>query len=176
MPEPRDVALVALRIAVAMLLVAGVGAIAHLPLGETPDGAALRVALRTPHAQIETCRDRTPEELAALPVHMRQLRICQINTIDYRLQVAIDGRSVVDRAVVHHGVRRNRPLVADVTVPAEPGAHRVLVRFAPTSPVEPAAGAPPLPDATFDADVDFPPGRIRVLTLGADGASFRLAG
>jgi len=41
-PEPRAVALVALRIAVAMLVVAGVGVLAHLPLGEPAAGAQSR--------------------------------------------------------------------------------------------------------------------------------------
>jgi len=175
-PEPRAVALVALRIAVAMVVVAGVGVLAHLPLGEPAAGAALRVALRTPRAQVEICRDRTAEELAALPVHMRQPRACEVTTIDYRLHVTIDGHTVVDRLLVHRGVRKNRPLVADETIPAAPGARRIVARFEPESAIPPGADAPPLATARFDADVELVPGRIRLLTLAADGASFRLCG
>lgn len=178
MPEPRalSLALAALRIAVAMLLVAGVGWIAHLPLGEPAAGAALRVALRTPLAQVEICRDRPAEELAALPVHMRQPRLCEVTAIDYRLRVTVDGRTVVDRLLAHRGVRKNRPLVADETISAVPGVHRVVVRFEPESAIPPGADAPPLVTALFDSDVELVAGRVRLLALAGDGASFRLGG
>jgi hypothetical protein len=177
-PEPRalSLALVALRIAVAMLLVAGVGWIAHLPLGEPAAGAAMRVALRTPLAQVEICRDRPAEELAALPVHMRQPRICEVTTIDYRLRVVVDDRIVVDRLLAHRGVRKNRPLVADETVALAPGIHRVVVRFEPESEIPAGADGPPLATALFDAEVELEPGRVRLLALADDGASFRLGG
>jgi hypothetical protein len=175
-PDPRLLALVAVRIAVAMLLVAGVGALAHLPLGEPPAGAVLRVALRTPHARIEICRDRTPEELAALPVHMRQPRRCETTAIDYRLRVTVDGRTVVDRLLAHRGVRRNRPLVADETLPLAPGPHRIVAEFAPASETAAEPGTPPLPAATFAGEVELVRGRVRLLALAEDGASFRLGG
>jgi len=168
--------LVALRIAVAVVLAAGVGALAHLPFGDPPDEAALRIALRTPHAQVETCRDRSDEELSALPRHMRQRRLCEVTTVDYHLRVEVDGRTVVDRTVVHRGVRHNRPLVADELLPVAPGSRRVLVRFAPVAKDSIPVESPDLVTAFFDESVDFTVGRVRILALDPDGESFRLSG
>jgi hypothetical protein len=173
-PDARTVALVALRLAVAVAAMAGVGAIAHLPLGEPPREAALRVALRTSLGQVEICHDRTAEELAALPAHMRQARTCEITTVDYRLRVTVDGRPLVDRAVVHHGVRRNRPLVVDELRRLAPGVHRVEVRFEPAA--SEIVGAGELPRAVYEGEVDFAAGRIRLLTLDPGAAAWSLAG
>jgi hypothetical protein len=173
-PDARSVGLVALRVAVAVLAVAGVGAVAHLPLGEAPVAGALRVALRTSLGQVEVCRDRSEEELAAFAAHMRQRRICEITTVDYRLRVLLDGRELLDRAVVHHGVRHNRPLVVDALLPVTPGEHRIEVRFEPTASTVDGAGE--LPHALYEGVVDFASGRIRLLTLDAGAAAWSLAG
>jgi hypothetical protein len=172
----RRIALVALRLAVGALLVAGVGALAHLPLGAAPADSALRVVLRTQHAKVEICRDRTAEELAALPAHMRQPRDCRETAVDYRLRVAIDGRTLVDRVVAHEGVRRNRPLVADESIPAAAGVHRIAVEFTPVSEIASTPGVPVLPAASFDDTVELTAGRVQLLALAHDGASFQLGG
>jgi len=168
------VALVALRLAVAVAAMAGIGAIAHLPLGAEPQEGALRIALRTSLGQVEVCRDRTAVELEALPVHMRQPRVCEVRTVDYRLRVAIDGQTRVDRTVRHHGVRHNRPLVVDELLRVTPGAHQVDVRFEPVG--DAGADAGELPRAIRGEDVAFAPGRIRLLTLDPDAATWTLGG
>jgi hypothetical protein len=173
-PDARTLGLGVVRLAVAVAAMAGVGAIAHLPLGEPPREGALRVALRTSLGQVEICRDRSEEELAALPAHMRQRRICEITTVDYRLRVAVDSRPLVDRVVVHRGVRRNRPLVVDELRRVAPGVHRVEVRFEPAANAVDGAGE--LPRAVYEAEVDFAAGRIRLLTLDAGAAAWTLGG
>jgi len=173
-PDPRTLAIAALRFAVAIGAVAGVGALAHLPLGEEPREGALRIALRTPLGQIEVCRDRTAAELEALPQHMRQPRVCDVHTVDYRLLVAVDGRTRIDRIVRHRGVRRNRPLVVDEMLRLPPGLHAIDVRF---EPAEAAAAVPAeLPRAALHDDVDFASGRIRLLTLDPDAATWTVHG
>ena len=155
------------RAATSLALVWGVGALAHLPLGEPSRAAALRLALRTERARIEVCRDRSAEELAALPAHMRQARDCRETAIDYRLVARLDGRVVVDREVAHHGVRRNRPLTADVLVEVEPGRHEVSIELAPDPEAVPE-GAGELPTYRLDGAVEFAVGRVRVASLSGD--------
>ncbi|MBZ0102439.1 MAG: hypothetical protein K8I65_09795 [Thermoanaerobaculia bacterium] len=157
----------ALRLAVPLGLMAAVSTLAHLPVGAPPEEAALRLALRTGAARVEICRDRTAAELAALPAHMRQVRVCDETAIDYRLRVAIDGAVRLDRRVTHRGVRRTRPLVVDVDLPVAPGVRRLEVEFLPVDP--PVDAAESLPAATFAESVDFAPGRILLLALEADG-------
>lgn len=174
MPDPRSVGLVALRIAVAVVAMAGVGAIAHLPLGEPPREAALRIALRTSLGQVEVCRDRSAEELAALPAHMRLPRVCEIRTVDYRLRLSIDGEPKLDRTVEHRGVRRNRPLVVDELLRLEPGRHRVDLSFEPVAGA--IAGAAELPRADHGTEVDFAAGRIRLFTLDPGASAWSPGG
>jgi len=157
----------ALRLALPLALMAVIATLAHLPVGAPPEGAALRLALRTAAARVEVCRDRSAQELAALPAHMRQVRVCEETAVDYRLRVAIDGAVRLDRRVTHRGVRRTRPLVVDVDLPVAPGERLLEVEFLPVDP--PAEAVASLPAATFAARVDFAPGRIQLLALAADG-------
>lgn len=172
MPDLRPLARGAAGLALALAVLAGISALAHLPVGaQSPDGA-LRLSLRTARARVEICRERSEAELAALPAHMRQARICEETAVDYRLEVAVDGRPRVDRRIVHRGLRRTRPLVVEELVLVAPGEHRVEVRFLP---VDPPAEATALPRPSFDAAVTFGAGRVRLLALGEDGV-LRLMG
>ncbi len=154
----------ALRFGVSLALVKAIGAIAHLPLGDPPTGAALRIALRIHQARIEVCRDNSPEELARLPVHMRQARVCRETPIDYRLRVAVDGEPVVDRMIRHRGVRRNRPLTVDERVAVSPGLREVTIDLTPQLPTE-TVDISELPVLQFAEEIQFERGRIRIVTL-----------
>lgn len=167
MPELARWGIRALRVVVPLAMMSAVAAIAHLPVGEPASGSALRLALRTAAARVEVCRDRTAAELAALPAHMRQVRICTETAVDYRLTVAVDGAARLDRRVEHRGVRRTRPLAVDAELPVAAGRHRVTVDFLPIDP--PAEAAATLPAPRFDAEVDFAAGRVVLLSLGAKG-------
>ena len=123
-----------LRGSVAAVVMAAIGAIAHLPLGAAPTASALRIALRTQHARVELCHEPTETELAGLPMHMRQKRICTETAIDFRLKIAVDGATRVDRLISHRGVRRNRPLVVDELLAVAPGTRRVAIEFTPIRP------------------------------------------
>jgi hypothetical protein len=157
----------ALRLAVSLALVAAVGAIAHLPLGEPASGAALRIALRTHQARIEVCRDLTAEELARLPAHMRRPRECRETPIDYRLRVVVDGEARLERLIRHRGIRRSRPLTVDELLPVAPGVRDVAIDFLPELPADLAADAGELPTLRLAGDLRFPTGRIRIATLRA---------
>lgn len=172
MPDPRTLLLAAARVGFAMLLIAAVGAVAHLPLGSAPTDSELRLALRTSHAQIEVCRDRSDAELAALPAHMRQRRDCKVTPVSYRLRLRVDGIDEVDRVVRHHGVRHNRPLVVDELLPIAAGSHDVEIDFTPTSPEADAAALAGLPAHHLAGRTDFPAGRIRLAALVADRLSW----
>jgi len=162
------IALAALRLAFAAALVAAVGALAHLPLGEAPLDGVVRVALRTLRAKVVLCTERSAAELAALPAHMRQARDCRETAIDYRLSVAVDGVARVDRVVAHRGVRRNRPLIVDEQVHLPPGARTVEIEFAPVVPDGFAGDVSELPLYRLGGRVEVAPGRIAVATL-SDG-------
>jgi hypothetical protein len=148
------------------------------PLGAAPDTAAVRLALRTALAHVEVCRDRTAEELAALPAHMRQPRVCEDRRPDYRLELRADGERVLARRVAPPGVHRDRPLTVDELVPIAPGKRRVEVLFAPDATPHAAAGPGAAvrqpPSWHLDCSAELTRGRILLVLL--DGAELRVAG
>jgi hypothetical protein len=165
----RSAARLAARLAAAAAIVAAVGALAHLPLGEAPAEAGLRVDVRARSAKLELCTERSPAELAALPAHMRQARDCRETAVDYRLRVAVDGAVLVDRPVAHRGVRRNRPLVAGELLRVPAGARRVEIEFTPIVPEGAGDAAGSLPSWRLDETVTLGAGRVAIAAVDDAG-------
>jgi hypothetical protein len=92
-------------------------------------GAIVRLAWRARGEQVRDCRRLSPEELQELPLHMRQEEVCEGRLLPYRLVVALDSVSLVDRLVHGAGAREDRPLYVFQDLIVEPGRHRLSVRF-----------------------------------------------
>ena len=116
--------------ALAAALMAGVIWASNAPLTahRSPD-SILRLAWSARPERVEDCRQRSPEELAQLPQHMRQPIVCEGTTAEYRLQVRIDGRLVADRVVHGGGLRRDRRLYVFEEVALPPGEAAIAVGF-----------------------------------------------
>lgn len=99
-----------------------------LALNATSDGV-LRLAWGARPERIETCREPRPEELANLPQHMRQARICEGVTAEYRLIVTGPDGVRLNRIVRGGGIRRDRPLYVFEELPVSPGAAVFNVAF-----------------------------------------------
>ncbi len=162
------------RAAFTAVLFGAVAVLGQIPFGETPREAYLRLALRTTGAQVEVCRDRTAEELEALPAHMRQPRACDRHAIPYRLQVRLGGETVLDEVLSPRGARSDRPLVFDRQVAVEPGSARLAVSFVPDESAGDGAGAElaaALAQAgrhELDQTVQLEAGRITLVRLDGD--------
>ncbi len=154
------------RFVVSGFLVLGVGHLAHLPLGREPAEAALRLAIRTAAAKLEVCRDRSPAELAELPVHMRLPRVCEDRPVTYRLEVWLDGTLRHSALASKRGLRADRPLVIEETLLAAPGTHAVRIRFAPelTSELSSAELAE-LPHGELEESLELAAGRVALVTF-----------
>ena len=137
-------------------LAAGSAAISRVPVHGTADrGARLRLSWTARGERIERCRRLTDQELANVPVHMRQQEICDGAAAPYRLLVGLDGVAAATDTVIGAGARHDRPLSVYREIVVEPGPRRVTVRFerladSTTSPTPPdsaraqaARGAPP---------------------------------
>jgi hypothetical protein len=157
-----------LQLAVALGILLGVEALAHLPLGQPPAGAAIRLAIRTAAGKIEICRDVPPEELARLPVHMRQPRLCEEQPVIYRLTLRVDGAVVHSVRAERRGMRGDRPLVIDDLVAVAAGRRTLVVTLEPEVPEGTApAAAGALPRGELARTVDLPAGRIALVTWEA---------
>ena len=127
-----DLPRLALQLAVALGILLGVEALAHLPLGAPAEGAAIRLAVRTAAGKIEICREVPAAELAQLPIHMRRPRICEEQPVAYRLTLRVDGVT---------GARRSAPSGAECAATAR-WSSTTSSRFAPGGRSSSSASSP----------------------------------
>ena len=142
---------------VAAGLVAGLVRASSAPLIVHPSNdGLLRLAWSARPERIQKCRQRSDEELARLPQHMRQPLACEGTTAEYRLQVRVDGALVVERIIRGGGLRRDRRLYVFEELPLRAGIETAIdVRV---DRVEPDAGPPAVSDAESSGPrVDFVP-------------------
>lgn len=127
-------------LAIALMAVIVRGSTASLTVHGSTDGQ-LRLAWSARPERIEQCRQRTEEELARLPQHMRQPLACEGATAEYRLQVRVDGALVFERVVRGGGLRQDRSLYVFHELTLEPGDTALEVRLDRLGP-DPAPVAP----------------------------------
>ena len=119
-----------LATAVALLMIVGILAGSHGRLAEfSRDEAIVRVAWSARPERIETCRRVSDEELAKLPVHMRQRLVCEGTTARYRLEVTRNGLLLDTATMQGGGMRHDREVYVSREVLIPPGDSRVSVRF-----------------------------------------------
>ena len=140
-------------------------------VAEPEDVAAIRLSWRAAGERVEECRTPTPEELAALPAHMRRERICEGRLLPFRLRVSVDGASLFDQPVRASGARRDRPTYVLDEFRVEPGAHRLSVRFEVEAP---PGLQPQQAPRVLDQTVVLPPRAVALVSLAPDGSSLLL--
>jgi hypothetical protein len=147
------------RTVVAVALMTAIALLAQVPMGAEPTSAALRLSLRAP-ASIQECRERSAEELAALPAHRRAPTVCETVAVSYRLRVAVDDVLLFESRVQGTGLRRERPLVVYKDLPLLPGRHRL------EAALEPEPGAPvAAPAYRLRRELEVSPGQVALVTL-----------
>ncbi len=160
-PGRRPRVLAGLRTGVAVTAVlATIATLSQVRAGRTPTDGAIRLAWRLPGQSWEDCRDRTAEEIARMPAHMRQARECRTVYLHYRLQVRRDDRLVLDREIAPLGARGDRPLFVEQDLPLPPGTHRWLVDFVPVNDPQGAGLA-----LTLDTTLTVRGGQARLITF-----------
>lgn len=151
------------------ILLSAVVLLGQIPYGAAGGEAVLRLALRAAHGKAEICRERSAEELEALPQHMRQPRLCEEVAPPYRLSVQVDGKDVLDEKIAPGGFRGDRPLVVDRQVEVAPGTVRLEIDFAPATDLRLdealAQSGLELPSYTLDRETELVSDRITLVTL-----------
>ncbi|MBI4421495.1 MAG: hypothetical protein HY560_11780 [Gemmatimonadetes bacterium] len=116
--------------AFALASMVAVGALSRVPFTAEPGShALLKLAWRTRGERVQECRRRTPEELARLPVHMREDEVCEGRVLPYRLEVMIDGAPALNLLVRGGGVREDRPIYVYRQFALSAGSHHVRINF-----------------------------------------------
>ena len=110
------------------------------------DHGVVRLAWSLRPDRLETCRQRSAEELARLTQHMRQETVCEGGTAAYDLTVRRDGAVVAQQRVRGGGWRHDRRLYVlhDIEVPR--GASQIDVQFERADGGAAPNGAPIQPD------------------------------
>jgi hypothetical protein len=89
----------------------------------------IRVAFSARPQRIETCREVSDEELADVPVHMRQSTVCEGTTASYLLEVLHQDTLVTSVPVHGGGLRRDRQLYVLLELHVPSGATTIEVRL-----------------------------------------------
>jgi hypothetical protein len=136
------------------------------------DEASIRLSWRTVSEPVSACRAPTPEELEALPPHMRMKEICERRHVPFRLRVAIDGVPVRDALLRPPGARGDRPLHVFEELRVAPGTRRLAVEFEEErdAAAEPARAAVKL---ALEAELELTPRDVALVTT--DETDERLA-
>jgi len=91
--------------------------------------ARARVAFSARPERIEKCRTLSADELANVPVHMRQTVVCEGTTARYRLEIRRDDSLVATALLRGAGLRHARRLYALREVSLPSGASTIDVRL-----------------------------------------------
>ncbi len=96
----------------------------------TPENMALlRLSFTHSGDRSATCRDRTPEELAKLPLNMRQAQICDRRRPPIYVELEVDGALIYSAESAPSGIAGSGPsrLYERLLLPA--GVHDLTVRM-----------------------------------------------
>jgi hypothetical protein len=91
------------------------------------DQALLRLSLLHPGAPLHDCRQRSAEELAKLPAHMRVAQDCPRERSPVHVRVTLDDRRIVDESFAPSGLSRDGAAAAYRRIAIPTGAHRLSV-------------------------------------------------
>lgn len=150
---------------VAVGLTVATAALSRVPVSfSADDQGQLRLSWRVEGVTAEACRPLSAEELARLPVHMRNPKACIGVIASYHLQVTVDGAATVQDTIRPPGARGDRPITVLRELPLAPGPHRVGVRFDALLPE-----GVPVPEGVaslaWEGAVDVGRGDVVLLTL-----------
>jgi hypothetical protein len=114
---------------VTVALALGIAGLSARPRWQSlpPDAALLRLSFT--HSGVRNCRDRTPDELAALPANMRARQICDRARAPVYVELDVNGATVLAAELPPTGLAGSGPSRAyeRFTLPA--GTHDIAVRL-----------------------------------------------
>lgn len=157
-----------LQVVVAAVILALIGGLSQVPFTpEKPENALLRLSWRVRGEAVQQCRDRTPEELEKLPIHMRTPQVCTGRVSSYELGIEIDEHEFPDTEIRAAGARADRPIYVFREIPITAGVHDIEVEFHSThSPNE---------GVKFEERVTAQAGEILLLTYDQERRALYLS-
>jgi hypothetical protein len=111
------------------LIMATIGVFADTPSYTNFPADQAMIRLSFSHGGARDCRERTAEELAALPPNMRAPQICSRERVPVRLEVDLDGSPLVHADLPPGGLRGDGPSRIYQGFPVAPGRYTVDARL-----------------------------------------------
>ncbi len=130
-----------------------------------PGESLIKLTFKHPGLTSEDCRERTPEELAALPAHMRKAKDCKRTRPPVRVEFSLDGRVLLARTFPATGIMKDGPSYAYETFPVPPGSHKIVVNMRDSIRKEGF-------DYHFERDLTLAPGAVAVIDFDNARQSF----
>lgn len=124
------------------------------------DHGALRLSFA--HSGVRNCRDRTEEELAALPRNMRNAQLCDRRRAPVRIEMDIDGTTVYATDVFPTGLAGSGPSRVYERFELPAGNRKLALRL---------QDDPSNPGFDFEAEFDISLGAGESIAVDFDAAS-----
>ncbi len=91
------------------------------------EDALLKFTFKHAGKPVAECRERTPEELARLPAHMRKVIECDRTRHPVEIEILLDGERLIAKTYPPTGLRMDGASSAYETFPLTPGSHRISI-------------------------------------------------
>jgi len=139
------------------------------PFTEVPPGdALLRLSFTHAAQRRHPCHKRTDAELAKLPPNMRAPLECPRERAPIRIELALDGKVLIERELAPAGLHRDGAATAYFRLAVPAGRHRILVRMRDR------------PESGFnfqrEADLELAPGSALVIDFDSAKGGFVFRG
>ena len=157
------------QVAMYGLFIAFIGYFANSPAYTFMEPGMAMVKLTFSHAgkRKQPCRERTAEELAAMPAHLRKKRDCPRERSPVDVELELDGKLIYRATIMPSGMSSDlaSPIYESVRVPA--GEHRLQLRMRDDVHTEGF-------DFTLDETVALRPAQIMVIDFDSEHGKFML--
>jgi hypothetical protein len=135
----------------------------HLP----PDETLIKLSFRHAGQRVGECRDRTPEEIAKLPVYQRKgadNKICPRERADLVVELEMDGKQLLHEVLRPTGLAHSSNANIYRRIPVKAGVHTLKARLKDH----------PGEDFNYvrEETVNLAPGRIMVIDFKAATGGF----
>ncbi|MBT3498535.1 MAG: hypothetical protein HOD00_02165 [Gemmatimonadales bacterium] len=155
---------------VAVLMTVGISWMSRAPFEFGADGEALiRLSWRVDGVTVEACRTLSEEELADLPIHMRNPDACIGQMAPFVFRATLSGVALVNDTLSPGGARGDRPIYVLRDLSVAPGRHDLTVHFDAIVP-EGADVGDAIVAYTWEGEIELTGGTVALLTLDDRGA------
>lgn len=131
-----------------------------------PQESLVKVSIIHASQRREACRQRTKEELEALPPNMRAARQCSRERVPLLVEVDVDGKRALTTVAKPAGLASDLSATVYQLFRVPAGGHRIAVRMRDSARTEGY-------DYAAEQALDLKPHQVLIVDFDADAQAFR---